>query len=231
MLFQAHLNLWHTFLENLVVSLGYQIFLPLNIKYHSKKQNVSVESTEIDGEKTFELIYVHIPRSTEVRSGSTVDATILSGYSMFSGDEEATSTTSCTGFGESTKVTDGYDHRTKMVADSLTKMKSLGKQSSMVTGKGTWQGAAVGQGSLLLECTQNPDEFYWNEDLDEELSKSVESCDFDFSLIASTLKERCEQGYFGVLQNYMSGKIDSELCRKRFNYLEFESDQHLNPLE
>ena len=73
---------------------------------------------------------------------------------------------------------------------------------------------------IIRENNQNMDVFYWNESLDEELRKLVESCEFNFALIALSLKESCKQGCFGTLQTYVAEEIDADVCRKRFGYLE-----------
>lgn len=113
-----------------------------------------------------------------------------------------------------------YDYRAKLVSDSLKQMKSQNQQPSVIASRGTWDGTAFPADVSLRENNQNMDVFYWNESLDEELRKLVESCEFNFALIALSLKESCKQGCFGTLQTYVAEEIDADVCRKRFGYLE-----------
>ena len=194
-----------------------------SVNYHLEKENNSFENMGLVGERMSESIDDYISGNLEMLFGSTVDLTIYEGNSHLSGDQEAILFRKFSSqLSENYVSRDFDDHRTKLVVDSLTKMKLLDKQLPMVTRKGTWHHTAVQEDVFLTEYIQKPDVFYWNEDLDEELRKLVESCNFDFSLIASLLKERCEQGHFGLLQSYALDKIDEELCRRRFDYLELK---------
>ena len=83
--------------------------------------------------------------------------------------------------------------------------------------RGTWDGD-VFQARSIPEHV----DFHWSQDMDLDLRELVEQCEFDFSWTASVLRERCQQGLYGVTQKFISEKIDEELCRSRFNRFEAE---------
>ena len=76
----------------------------------------------------------------------------------------------------------------KLVSDSLKQMESQNQQPSVIASRGTWDGTAFPADVSLREIA-NMDVFYWNESLDEEVRKLVESCEFNFALIALSLKK------------------------------------------